>query len=253
MSLLVERPVAALGLDAPGHAERVQRALSTRHELAVGTVSAACDVREALGVGGDVVDLLEIDGRLVAVLADVSGKGSAASLIAAMLLASVQHHAPQTGARPGELLMALDASMRGVLERTGKIVTVVVAAVDPFEQTVRIASVGHHPVLMRSADGGRPVPPTCPPLGTVSPCGAEYELAFPLGTTLALVSDGVTDQPDAHGTEFGLAGLDRVLATAHRDPRVAVAEILESVDRHAGATPVFDDRAALIVRSGGVR
>jgi serine phosphatase RsbU (regulator of sigma subunit) len=251
MSLLAERPATLTRRDPQRHAERVQRALSTCHELSVGAVSAACDVREALGVGGDIVDLLEIDGRLLAVLGDVSGKGSAASLVAAMLLASVQHHAPQTGPRPGALLMAVDASMKGVLDRTGTIVTLVLAAIDPGAKTLRMASAGHHPVVMWSRSGGEFIVPTCPPMGAVPPCGAELELHFPPGTTLALVSDGVTEQPDACGAEFGLTGLQRVLASAGSDPRRVVADVLESVDRHAVGTDVFDDRAALIVRSGG--
>lgn len=251
MTLLLERPSVASPRRSHSDAERVQRALSTAHELTVGSTRAACDVLEALGVGGDIVDLLEVDGQLLAVLGDVSGKGSAASLVAAMLLASVQHHAAQIGPRPGALLVAVEASMRGVLERTGTIVTLVVAAVDPADSTLRIASVGHHPVVIWSAGGGAPVLPTCPPLGTVPPCGAEHAFAFPRDTVLALVSDGITDQPGADGAEFGLHGLDRTLAAAHLDPRAAVAAVMDAVDRHAGSTPVFDDRAAVIVRSGG--
>lgn len=253
MTLLLESAPPLTDARSRDDAERVQRALSSSLELAVGGVRAACDVREAQGVGGDFVDLLEVDGCLLAVLGDVSGKGSAASLIAAMLLASVQHHAAQVGPRPGALLTAVEVSMRGVLERTGTIVTLVVAAVDPVDRTLRIASVGHHPVVVRSPRGSVPVLPTCPPLGTVPPCGAERAFAFPHGTVLALVSDGITEQPGPDGVDFGFSGLDRALSSAPRDPRAAVAEVMDAVDRHAAAAPVFDDRAAVVVCSGDVR
>ncbi|MEV8272367.1 PP2C family protein-serine/threonine phosphatase [Microbacterium sp. NPDC077184] len=249
MSLLIDQRPVSPGYDASRHAERVQRALSTSFGLAVGDVSAACDVREALGIGGDVVDLLEIDGHLVAVLADVSGKGTAASLVAAMLLASVQHHAPQVGARPGALLRAVDTSMRGVLDRTGTLATLVVAAVDPRARVVRLASAGHHPVVMHAAGRATCLVPTCPPLGSVEASAFERELAFPPGAVLTLASDGVTDQQDWRGYEFGIAGLQRIVASELHEPRLAVDAILSAVDRHAGLGPVFDDRAVVVIRS----
>ncbi|MET2010102.1 PP2C family protein-serine/threonine phosphatase [Microbacterium chocolatum] len=250
MSLVVDQRPAPSGRDALSHAERVQRALSTSFGLAVGGVSAACDVREALGIGGDIVDLLEIDGHLLAVLADVSGKGSAASLVAAMLLASVQHHAPQVGARPGALLRAVDTSMRGVLDRTGTLVTLAIAAVDPRARVVRLASAGHHPVVLHAAGRATCLIPTCPPMGSVAVSSSEREVAFPPGAALTLASDGVTDQQDWRGREFGIAGLQRIVASGPREPRPAVDAILSAVDRHAGLGPVLDDRAVVVIRSG---
>lgn len=252
MTLLLDA-APAVRRDGDPHAERVQRALTSAHELSVGPLRAACDVREALGVGGDIVDLLEVRGCLLAVLADVSGKGSAASLVAAMLLASIQHHVVTVGARPGALLQAVEASMSGVLERTGTIATLAVVAVDPAACTVRLASAGHHPVLLRSQTGVAAVPSTCPPLGAAVPCGQELRMPFPAGSTLALVSDGITDQPDAVGRPFGLEGVSRVVASSRRDPRATVAEILAGVDRHAGPCAVFDDRSVLIVHAGAPR
>lgn len=251
MTLLVERPASPSRRDSADHAAHVQHALSNTHDLSVGDVSASCDLRGALGVGGDIVDLIEIDGKVLAVLGDVSGKGGAASLIAAMILASVQHHAGQIGARPGALLIAVAASMSGVLDRTGTIVTLVVAAIDPAARTVCVASAGHHPVLLRTSGAPTWLLPTCPPLGVVPPCGAERSLPFGARATLVLASDGITEQPDGTGVEFGLDGLDRVVArSCHLDPRRVVAAVLASVEEHARWAPASDDRAVVIVTAG---
>lgn len=251
MSLLVERPASLSRRDSPDYAAHVQHALANTHDLAVGDVSASCDVRGALGVGGDIVDLIEADGKMLAVLGDVSGKGGAASLIAAMMLASVQHHAAQIGARPGALLIAVEASMRGVLSRTGTIATLVAAAIDPDAHAVCIASAGHHPVVLRAAGAPTWVLPTCPPLGVVPPCGAERTLAFGAGTTLVLASDGITEQPDPAGEEFGLDGLDRALGRSWRlEPRSTVDAVFASVQAHAGWAPVADDRAVVVATAG---
>lgn len=254
MTLLVERPPSPPRRDSMDYAAHVQHELSNNHDLAVADVLASCDVRGALGVGGDIVDLIEVEGQVLAILGDVSGKGGAASLIAAMMLASVQHHAAQIGARPGLILIAVEASMSAVLARTGMIVTLVVAAIDPIAHTVCIASAGHHPVLLRTSDAPAWVVPTCPPLGVVAPCGSERTLPFVAGATLVLASDGITDQPDAAGDEFGLDGLNRALArSSGRDPRRTVAAVLASVQEHAGSASAFDDRAVVVVTAGGSR
>lgn len=248
MTLLAERSAASWRRDSVDYAAHVQHALPNAHDLLVSGLSASCDVREAHGVGGDIVDLIEADGQVLAVLGDVSGKGGAASLIAAMVQASVQHHAAQIGAHPGALLIAVEASLRGVLSRTGTIVTAVIAAIDPAAHTVRVASAGHHPVLLRASGALEWILPTCPPLGVVPPCGAERSRPFAVGSTLVLASDGITEQTDPAGREFGLGGLEHALVRARRlDPRGMVDAVLASVEDHARRAPASDDRAIVIV------
>lgn len=233
------------------HAARVQRALSTTDRLTVGSLSAASHARGLDGASGDLVDLLEADGRLVAVLGDVSGHGAAASLIAAVVLSSVQHHVAHLGPNPGVLLAAVDSSVRDKLDRASAIATLAIVVIDPVERTLRIASAGHHPVMVATADSVQRLGPTCTPLGARDVCSSELTVDFEPGSALLLTSDGITEQPDAHDIEFGLERL-AALADAARylTPVASIARVLHEVDAHAGAAAPFDDRAVVVVRAG---
>lgn len=266
MTAIVERPATALSawaerlnprereaVSSPedARAALVQHALSTTHELALGALTAVSESRGLLGAGGDLVDLIESEGHIVAVLGDVSGKGAAASLVAAVVLSSVQHHVAHRGPHPGAVLAEVDASVRGMLDRTGALVTLVIVAIDQRTSSVRIASAGHHPVMLATPTGTTRPTPACPPLGADTPCGNELTLPFDQGSVLVLASDGLTEQYDAYGAEFGLERLG-ALATAarHTTPRAALARLFAAVDAHAGSAPATDDRAAIVITAG---
>ncbi len=266
MTAIVERPAAArspwadllpsrvstsVPAQAAAHAARVQRALSTTDRLTVGSLSAASHARGLDGASGDLVDLIEVDGRLVAVLGDVAGHGAAASLIAAVLLSSVQHHVTHLGPNPGVVLAAVDSSVRDMLDRASAIATLAIVAIDPAARTLRIASAGHHPVMLATADSVHRLGPTCTPLGARDVCSGELTVDFEPGSALLMTSDGITEQPDAHDIEFGLERLGALADEARRrTPVAAIARVLHEVDAHAGATAPFDDRAIVVVRAG---
>ncbi|MDX2026136.1 PP2C family protein-serine/threonine phosphatase [Microcella sp.] len=233
------------------HAARVQRALSTTDRLIVGSISAASHARGLHGAGGDLVDLIESDGRLVAVLGDAAGHGAAASLIAAVVLSSVQHHVAHLGPNPGVLLSAVDSSVRDMLDRAAAIATLAIVAIDPAEGTLRISSAGHHPVMLATADAVRRLGPTCTPLGARDVCSTELTADFTPGSALLITSDGITEQPNESDDEFGLERLGALADEARRrTPVAAIARVLHEVDQHAGAAEQFDDRAVIVVRAG---
>ncbi len=249
--LLPARASTSVAAYDGNHAARVQHALSTTDRLTTGPISAASHSHGLHGAGGDLVELLEADGRMIAVLGDVSGKGVAASLVAAVVLSSVQHHVAHLGAHPGVLLAAVDSSVRAMLERTGALVTLAIAVVEPATQTLRLASAGHHPVVLASATSRGRLGPTCPPLGAMNACTSELTLDFGPGTSLLLASDGITEQVDEQGAEFGLDRLARLADEARRrTPVAAIARVLHAVDRHAGGAAPTDDRAVIVIRAG---
>ena len=228
-------------------AGELQRALVTADRRETVTATAAGDLRPACQVGGDLFDLLEVDGDLVAVIADVSGKGAPAALLTAALLSTVQAQVTVIGARPAALLAAVSSAMEGMLHRTGRIVTLAIAAVDSRAGVVRIASAGHHPVFLASGGSVTVVRPTCPPLGVVPPSADEHVLDFPSGATVLLASDGLVDQCDPWGIPFGMRQLADSFAIAVGDaPSAIVAQLLKAIRTHAGVAPQDDDRAAVV-------
>lgn len=240
---------ASLGGEV-GNAERIQHALSTADHLTVGGVTAASHSHGLYGPGGDLVDLIESDGKLIAVLGDVSGKGVAASLVAAVMVSSFQHHVATHGAEAGVLLSSVDTSVRAMLDRTGAIVTLAIVVVDPKQHLVSIASAGHHPVVMSTPMQTRRLGPTCPPLGAAGANPQPLVADFPAGSSLIMVSDGVTEQPNLLGEEFGLSRLDRLAEDARlRSSAAGVSRVMHAVDFYADGMPPIDDRAVVVINA----
>lgn len=234
-------------------AGELQRALVSAERCTTPRANAAGRLVPARQVGGDLFDLIEVDGGLLAVVADVSGKGAAASLLSAAVLSSVHHHAGEVGVAPALLLRAVAMSMAPMLDRTGRLVTLAVAGVTWQGGELRVASAGHHPVLLRDDAGVRAVTPTAPPLGVVRPGSDEFTAAFPAGASLLLASDGIVDQRDPFGVPFGMDRLATLFEGVSGGPEPIVRFVLDDVTTHTGGVPQDDDQALVIVTSQGGR
>jgi sigma-B regulation protein RsbU (phosphoserine phosphatase) len=88
------------------------------------------------------------------------------------------------------------------------------------------------------------------PLGVMA--GIEFQpgrAVLAPGDALVLVTDGVTEAVDAHGTLFGADGLARAVArTPRSDCKSTVAAVLAAVREHLGAEVQSDDIAILALR-----
>ena len=97
-------------------------------------------------VAGDFYDFLEVDDRRVTILvADVSGHGVPAALIASMLKVAFAAQA-QHARNPAEILAGLNVSLGGLI--AGQFVTAACAFIDLEAQTVTYAGAGHPPTLL---------------------------------------------------------------------------------------------------------
>jgi sigma-B regulation protein RsbU (phosphoserine phosphatase) len=229
-------------------AGELQRALVSADYATVGGYEVAGRLVPARQVGGDLFDLVEVDRGVLAVLADVSGKGASASLLTSAVLSSIHHHASHTGLRPGAVLRAVAASMAPMLERTGRLVTLVVAAIDPSCGELRIASAGHHPVFVAGAGSVDVIRATAPPLGAALPGDEERIRPLEREIALLLASDGLTDQCDPSGRPFGMEALAAVLADrACADSRTIADQLLSEVSRYADGAQQDDDQAVVVM------
>lgn len=132
---------------------RLQEAVLTEELPEVPGTSMAVTYRPAgrTEVGGDFYDAIALpDGRLVAFVGDVEGRGLAAATTMAHVRAAVRTLAALDPA-PVRVLERLD-HIFSVLDLPG-LVTLVYVLLDPTESTVEIGNAGHMPVLRRSADG----------------------------------------------------------------------------------------------------
>ena len=206
-------------------------------------------------VGGDFCEVLQVAPRAVLlVVADAMGKGASAAGLATRLRALVRALA-ECAAQPGELLAAINRLMYGALAEQGAFITAQLVLVDWAAGRLTVASAGHCPLLLATADGqARAISPEGMPLG-ILPGQVFAEETLPLDRLcgVLLYSDGVTEARNGQGEFLGQAFLHHWLRqnTARRQPAKALAGNLISELRRfqSGAKP-SDDQTFLLLTAG---
>jgi len=207
-------------------------------------------------VSGDFYKIVEREsgGRqeLVVLLADVSGKGMAASLLTAALEAMTSGLLEET-----ESPEAICRKVSHLLYRRtppAKYATGFLALIDPACGEVRYTSAGHNPVLVVRAEGSvDELASTGQPLGLLpSPHFAAAGDRLRPGDLLVAYSDGITEATDAAGREYGVERLREACATYRADPLDELADHIEQdLRRFVGEEPFADDRTIVMVRRTG--
>jgi phosphoserine phosphatase RsbU/P len=201
-------------------------------------------------VGGDWYDFIPMDqislskGRWGLVLADVSGKGTAAALLMSATRGTLRSLA-EAACSPGEVLTKLN---RLLVEDfpAGRFVTMVYAVLDPVKRTLTFANAGHpHPLLMAGSSARFLDVERGTPLG-LAPCDfSEVEAEFPLGSRLVLYSDGITEAENQAGEEYG-----RVRLQEHflRTGDASTESLLDDVRSFADGSGLRDDATVILVK-----
>lgn len=203
------------------------------------------------GVSGDYYDVRpRHEGtEVVFLVADVSGKGMAASLLTASLEALTTDPI-ESGLPAHEICARVNARL---YDRTppDKYATVILAELAVESGRVRYANAGHNAGLVIGRDGSvEQLPATGLPLGMM-PHGTyrPAEVMLAEGELLALYSDGLTEASNPEDEEFGLERLAAVLARQFARPVPEIARHVESeLDRFVEGRPFADDRTLLLVR-----
>jgi serine phosphatase RsbU (regulator of sigma subunit) len=199
-----------------------------------------------LDIGGDVYDLMTLpDGRLAAVIGDVTGHGIEAAADMAMVKFLFRALAREHS-RPGNFLARANEVVVGEIT-SGKFVTMAYVIIDPARGFVACAAAGHpSPRLVRPDGTVSPLPAGGLALGVES--RQEYddiEEPFPPGAAVVLYTDGVLEAR-CGGQVYGEERLDGVLARRASLPADELAgAILAECSDYAGGE--LDDDAAVVV------
>jgi len=203
------------------------------------------------GVSGDYYEVVERqEGReCVLFIADVSGKGVAASLLTASLEALAASPI-EDGLPADELFRRLS---RQLYRRTPpeKYATAFVAVLEPESGRIRWANAGHNPSLVvRAAGAVERLGPTGPPLGLLP--GALYTMAeasLEPGDLLVLYTDGIVEANDSKDDEYGLERLVSVCLARREDQLGELARRLEEdLEAFVRGVPYADDRTIVLLR-----
>ena len=196
-------------------------------------------------VGGDWYDFISFDdGCWGLVLADVSGKGTAAALLMSATRGMLRSLA-QTCSGPGEVLTRLN---RLLVEDfpSGKFVTMLLAVLNPSARELTFSSAGHlRPLLVdehgaRFLDSERGMP-----LGLGTGEFSESRIQLSKGSRLVFYSDGITEATGLSDEEYGADRLrDHVL-----QPGSSAESMLADVRTFANGEGLHDDATVIFVNA----
>ena len=189
------------------------------------------------------------DRELVLMIADVSGKGMAASLLTASLQA-FSAGPIEDGLPPDEICVRLS---RLLFRRTPpeKFATAFLAVLETATGLLRYTNAGHNPsVIVRAGGEVEALGPTGVPLGLLP--GARYraaETTLAPGDLLVLYTDGIAEAADPDDEEYGLERIQRVCALHRKYACPALAAALEEdLETFARGVPFADDRTLVLAR-----
>jgi serine phosphatase RsbU (regulator of sigma subunit) len=183
----------------------IQRSLLPTRIPSVTSFSIAIGCESARDVGGDFLDVIQVDDAgVLFVIADVMGKGIPAALLAA-ILRSVVRSLPQNFSNPAMLLSAVNRILYDDFSRVDMFATALVAYLDRPGCRLLAASAGHCPLLIADPRDGaiQRIEASGPPLGVLPEVGYFAELV-PLerGARALLYTDGITELANPEGEMF---------------------------------------------------
>lgn len=201
------------------------------------------------GVSGDYYVVLERGGgsEVVLMVADVSGKGIAASILTASLEALAAGPI-EDGLPPDEIFNRLS---RWLHRRTPpeKYATAFLAVLAPATGVLTYANAGHNPALIvREFGKVDEIGSTGLPIGLIP--GAQYqagEVTLGEGDTFLLYTDGITEAMDPDGGEYGDERLIEFCRN-HREHSLEQVAYLLAADLEGFARGhAFDDDRTLVM------
>jgi len=196
-------------------------------------------------VAGDFYDFVELEnGTLGVFIADVSGHGVPAALVASMLKIALATQI-ENASSPARILAALNTLFCGRLER--QFITAAYVHIDPPAGTLVVASAGHPPPILRHGDASAEIVAPGVVLGRFR--DARYEeltRPFTPGDALVLYTDGVTETANRDAEIWGDERL-RATITNHVNGASLATTIISDVAQWRGTYGPPDDDVTLIV------
>jgi sigma-B regulation protein RsbU (phosphoserine phosphatase) len=195
--------------------------------------------RPAASVGGDYFDFVS-DGRSVtALVADVSGHGVGPGLMMAMTRTALRRELTGECGLPSAL-EAVNHLMWDDMVATGLFITLFCIRYDSHTGVLSYVNAGHHPALLRRADGVvEPLDGDGYPVGLIpDPSYEETTVVLGGGDAVLLFTDGVVEERSATGTMFGS---DRLTETVGRTDGDIIGSVLHAVEGFRRAAPQQDD------------
>jgi sigma-B regulation protein RsbU (phosphoserine phosphatase) len=231
-------------------ARQIQTAILPRGVAAVDGLEISLCYKPMSAVAGDFYQFVQRDDQRIGFLvADVTGHGVPAALIASMIKVAMQS-VQEVADSPSDLLAGLNRILTA--ESGGRLTSAAYLWIDVEQRIARYSAAGHPPLihwkscqrtLQRIESNGLL-------FGIASSCTyPTCEFAIEAGDRFLLYTDGLVEPEDSAGEAFGDRELERTL-TLHPNGSVPdlSSEILEALKRwSASRVPQQDDITLLII------
>ncbi len=242
-----------------GLAYEIQSMLLPKQFPTVPNLQIASIYQAAQKVGGDLYDVFGLGPDRVGVaIADVSGKGIAASLLMAICQSNLRHFAQNLDS-PSEVLRELNTIMLGEM-RQEMFITLTYAVFDMRAGTLTYARGGHElPIIVHAAESSGEAQADflasdgmalgMVPDAIFSRAVVDRTIPFRKGDILVLYTDGVTEVSNNEDIEFGNNRLADVVLSLHRRSADDIAKgIHDRVALFSGSAGAADDFTLVIAK-----
>lgn len=201
--------------------------------------------------GGDLYDLVVLNGKLFMLLGDATGHGFGPALSATQMQAMLRVSF-RLGANLDEAYMHVNNQLAEDLP-DDRFITAFMGYLDPVSHEVNYHSGGQGPILHFRAAGEVCdwYKPTNFPVGIMELDDQQVSANLQLdsGDILALISDGVYEYANEQGEEFGETRVAEVLRANHHLPMAELSEnLVGAVKEFGGEAPQADDITLVLVR-----
>lgn len=199
----------------------------------------------------------ESTGESVVAIADVSGHGAGSAMFTAIIAGMFEYHRRISTGQP----FPVEAFFRGcnhlilTLGRTKWHATMQLATWNRGSGEITLYNAGHPPAIVTPPAGASGTEPeVIAPASHVIGMAAEFDLgeqkvAFPVGASLLMYTDGLLEGANAEGTQFGQRRILRACrASVDMIPVNFVEKVVEDWRKHLAGTPQDDDVCVMVMK-----
>jgi len=191
-------------------------------------------------VGGDFFDAHVSLDAVTVIVADISGKG-----ISAALMASVIHGMFYAQISTGTPLVdAITAIHKFVCSRfAGQKYATLLAVQLARDGNLKIVNCGHVPALLTRNGTTVKISEGDMPVGLIADASFHaIEEEFPMGSRVCIFTDGISESENSEGAEFGIGSVEKYLAG--QDP---VSDVFAAVEAFSEQCEIQDDRTLVVL------
>mgnify|MGYP000008785105 CR=1 FL=1 len=244
-------------------AKKLQESLVKDRSISCGSAQVSLLLRSAGRVGGDLVGYFPAGGNKIGIYGiDVSGHGISSALMTARLagylssaepdqnIALHRNHLGNIEPRPpADVLAHLNTMVLEDME-TEHYFTMILAVFDATTGELCFAQGGHpHPIMQRGKDRFEFLGQGGLPLGLLPHASFEnHQIQMTAGDRFYVLSDGISECPNAKGDLLDDAGTERILRSVSKTTGLEKLDLLTwHLADYAGTTDFPDDVSAVLL------